>query len=148
MVIHEKNKFCVGARQASNPRTAAVLILLALISRQYAWPVCTPPVFYTLVHQSGWGSVSELMRFIHYLITLPHTCTCTYMGNWASHLKARIDGHRWGNETTKGTHGTWHENSYLVVLFSKCNIDTFWQMTYQWALDDTMCMHIIISVTH
>ena len=60
-----------GARQAKQSLESAISTLLALISREYMHQLSsTPPVYIHKAHQDTSGSaVSELMRFIHHIIT-------------------------------------------------------------------------------
>ena len=76
-----------GARQATlRSLDSAVSSLLALISREYAQLVQHTTGFIRRAHQNASGSVvSELMRFIHHIITYmyiaPATCTCSWDGS-------------------------------------------------------------------
>ena len=58
MYIHEREKNCHGgARQASNPWTAAVSSLLALISREYTTCLAHHQVYIHKVNHNACGSV-------------------------------------------------------------------------------------------
>ena len=88
---------------------SAVSSLLALISREYTTAyLSAPPVYIRKAHQNISGSaVSELMRFIHHIITYVVPATPRAI-NWARPL-FKTTSHRLGrgNEATKDTHTHW-----------------------------------------
>ena len=74
----------------------------------------TPPVYTRKAHQNTSGSaVSELMRFIHHIITYVVPATPRAI-NWARRLiqKPPVTGWAGSNEATKDTHTHWSTSTW------------------------------------